>query len=247
MSPFATLVQVTNTVTLYHSAMAGYSMLTIKKLFGLSMNQCAFPGCETKLVKPEWPGALGEICHICAASPKGPRYVANMTDEERYDYPNLILMCPTHHTWIDRLELDIYTIDALQEMKAKVEQSAMQGEKAMLEDLTKDDPSLVDRAIVDIIAMSERYYALDPLPPMPTSSPADLEGRVDITSTVNANLTVGEDRSVTDDSAGTSGVRTSFSGNMGGPYEDVTTVGGPGAGLDHEVIRSDEAPDEKSE
>jgi hypothetical protein len=160
-----------------------------------------------------------------------------MTDEERYDYDNLILMCPTHHTWIDRLQPEIYTIDALQEMKAKVEESAMMGEKAMLEDLNKDDPSLVERAIVEIIAMSERYYALEPLPPMPTSSPADLEARVDITSTVNGNLTVGEDRSVTDDSAGTSGAHATFSPNMGGPYEDVTTVGGPGASLEHDVIR----------
>lgn len=107
--------------TFYRSAVANYSVLTIKKLFGLSMNQCAFPGCEKALIYPELHGVLGEICHIRAANPKGPRYLAEMTDDERYDHDNLVLLCPTHHTWIDRLEPHIYTAEALHEMKARVE------------------------------------------------------------------------------------------------------------------------------
>jgi hypothetical protein len=64
---------------------------TIKKLYALSGNKCANPDCQRELVKDGT--QLGEIAHICAASPNGPRYDASMTDDERRDYANLILLC----------------------------------------------------------------------------------------------------------------------------------------------------------
>jgi hypothetical protein len=210
-------------VTLYHSAMANFSAVTIKQLFGLSMNVCAFPACENHLIDMEWPGVMGEICHICAASPGGPRYDPNMTDQERDSFHNLILMCPTHHVLIDRLERDIYTADVLRDMKAKMIEQAMSGSKKMLEKFGDD---FVERAVAEIILVSERYYSLPSLPPMATSSPAYLEGRADSTSSVIGNLTVGEAQSMISDKADASG-----SG------DEVTSVGGPGASLEHEVVR----------
>jgi hypothetical protein len=52
---------------------------------------------------------VGEICHIKAANPGGPRCDANQTAAERHGYDNLILLCGTHHTVIDDDE-EAYTV-----------------------------------------------------------------------------------------------------------------------------------------
>lgn len=88
---------------------------TIKRLFALSGNICAYPGCLLPIV--ESAGTItGEICHIRARSQGGPRFDANQTNDERHGYDNLILLCRHHHKIIDA-QPDIYTADALQEMK----------------------------------------------------------------------------------------------------------------------------------
>jgi hypothetical protein len=79
---------------------------------------------------------------------------------------------------------------------------------------------------------------------MPTANPTHLEGRVDVVSTVTGKadvrlggLTVDAEGSVVNDSAHASGFQANFAAGMGGPSEEVTTVGGPGASFEHEVIR----------
>jgi hypothetical protein len=44
---------------------------------------------------------VGQICHIKANSPGGPRYDPSQTPEERDGYENLILMCAAHNKIID--------------------------------------------------------------------------------------------------------------------------------------------------
>ncbi len=45
---------------------------TVKRLFALSGNICAYPGCEVPIVERN--GVVtGEICHIKARKPGGPR------------------------------------------------------------------------------------------------------------------------------------------------------------------------------
>lgn len=93
---------------------SGPSPATIKRLFAQSGNCCAFPKCPVDIIQ----GAtvMGNICHIKAASPKGPRYDALQTPEDRHGYDNLILLCANHHTVIDDDE-DAYTIERLTKMK----------------------------------------------------------------------------------------------------------------------------------
>jgi len=51
---------------------------TIKRLFAVSGNRCAFPGCTAVLVTG---GVVtGEICHIKAQNPQGPRYDPAQSD-----------------------------------------------------------------------------------------------------------------------------------------------------------------------
>src|SRR5271155_3399483 len=59
----------------------------------------------------------GEVCHIKGARPGSARYDPGQTDVVRHAYPNLILMCPTHHTVIDDDE-EAYTVARICKMKA---------------------------------------------------------------------------------------------------------------------------------
>ncbi|HRI93905.1 MAG TPA: HNH endonuclease signature motif containing protein [Accumulibacter sp.] len=89
---------------------------TIRRLFALSGNRCAFPGCSLPLV--ESAGTVtGEICHIKARSKDGPRYDGSQTDGERHAFENLILLCRRHHKVVDS-EPDLYSAEALQEIKS---------------------------------------------------------------------------------------------------------------------------------
>ena len=67
---------------------------TIKRLFAVSGNRCAFPGCTLPLVDPDSGTVLGEICHIKARSPEGSRYDLTQTEVERHAFDNLLLETP---------------------------------------------------------------------------------------------------------------------------------------------------------
>lgn len=87
---------------------------TIKKLFALSGNCCAFPGCEQKIIDREG-NLIGEICHIEAANPDGERYNPAQSDQERASFENLILLCANHHKVTNNVA--IYTVATLKAMK----------------------------------------------------------------------------------------------------------------------------------
>lgn len=55
---------------------------TIKRLFALSGNIYAFPGCQLPII--ESGGTVtGEICHVHARNSGGPRFDASQSDAER--------------------------------------------------------------------------------------------------------------------------------------------------------------------
>ena len=108
--------------------MAEPTKQTIKKLFALSGNLCAFPGCSLPMV--ESVGTVtGEICHIQARSRGGPRYNASLSIKDRHAFENLILLCSHHHKIIDA-QPEIYTTDTLIELKSIHESAAGRPEKA---------------------------------------------------------------------------------------------------------------------
>jgi len=100
--------------------MKGPTSATVKRLFAVSGNCCAFPKCKNTLVDQPSGKVTGEICHINARSADGPRYEAEQTDEERHSYKNLLLLCPIHHQVIDDDPV-AYTTERLQQMKSKHE------------------------------------------------------------------------------------------------------------------------------
>ncbi len=88
---------------------------TLKSLFARSLNLCAFPGCSCPIAEHD--GVItGEVCHIKADSPGGPRYDQHQTDKERHSEGNLILLCSRHHTMVDA-DADKFPADALLQMK----------------------------------------------------------------------------------------------------------------------------------
>jgi hypothetical protein len=100
-----------------------YTILTIKRLYALSGNRCAFPDCETNFVTWESDTNFSNICHIADANPnthKADRYDKNMSNDERADYPNLILLCPVHH--IETNDPEKYSVEALKRMKRNHEE-----------------------------------------------------------------------------------------------------------------------------
>lgn len=93
------------------------SQATVKRLFAVSGNRCAFPECTNPLVEPESGTVVGEICHIRAQNTNGPRYDEGQTDEARHGFENLILLCPGHHKVVDA-DPERYTVTWLLGVKA---------------------------------------------------------------------------------------------------------------------------------
>ena len=123
---------------------------TIRRVFAVSMNRCAFPGCSTPVIDPESKTILGEICHIHAQREKGPRFEPNQGDEERHGFDNLILMCSVHHKIIDAHEnLAIYTADQLRALKRQHEQVART--------TPMPDPALTDALLASLSETAAHY------------------------------------------------------------------------------------------
>jgi hypothetical protein len=102
------------------SIMGQPTSATVKKLFALSRNRCAFPNCAIPIVEPLSGKVTGRICHIKAQSQGGPRYDADQTDADRHSFENVLLLCPIHHDVID-CDPDAYTVERLTTMKTSHE------------------------------------------------------------------------------------------------------------------------------
>lgn len=92
----------------------------IKLLWGRAGGTCAFEGCRRKLTEDPTAATnalpLGEHAHIVGEKVDGPRGQSVLNDEARDGYTNRILLCPTHHTLIDKAP-DDYPVERLHIMK----------------------------------------------------------------------------------------------------------------------------------
>lgn len=93
----------------------------VKTLFAMSRNICTFididfgRGCEEKLSDPAWKKVKAEIAHIRGLRPGSARHDPAYGDPNCFD--NLLLLCPNHHSHIDDLEPERYTVEFLEDMK----------------------------------------------------------------------------------------------------------------------------------
>ena len=101
-----------------------YSTLTIKRLYTFVGNYCSFPGCNVKFLNLENDKNFSNICHIEDANPnthKADRFNPGMSDKERANYQNLILLCPNHH--IETNDPSKYSVETLRVMKKEHEKN----------------------------------------------------------------------------------------------------------------------------
>ncbi|WP_144052359.1 hypothetical protein [Anabaena sp. PCC 7108] len=88
------------------------------RLFSDSGGYCQNPQCLVPLFKEigDKQIHIAEMAHVFSASNVGPRANKKLSEEERGAYENLILLCPTCHTIIDKAEEE-YPDSILQEWK----------------------------------------------------------------------------------------------------------------------------------
>jgi hypothetical protein len=89
--------------------MAEPSIGAVKYLFAHSRNLGFFNlpedrACEVTLTEKGYGRTRGEVAHICAEAPGGPRYDPSLSDAECQAEPNLMLLCPNCHKRVDYLE-----------------------------------------------------------------------------------------------------------------------------------------------
>ena len=116
---------------------------TIKGLYALSGNRCAFPGCPQPIFDDAL-GHVGQIAHIGDA--KAHVSTPTLATEEVDAASNLILLCANHHQAIDVGNPEAFPVEALIEMKANAES---QGSGA------RTGPELPDEAASEMIKLSE--------------------------------------------------------------------------------------------
>jgi len=99
----------------------------IKKLWGLSAGRCSYPGCGEvciKFIDQSNPTVVGEMAHIIAKNPGGARFEPAGGDCNTYE--NLILLCPNHHTLVDKGPVDKFSPQLLRSWKKQHEDSVSQ-------------------------------------------------------------------------------------------------------------------------
>ena len=133
-----------------------YLLADIKNLFALSGNQCAAPGCTISMIAEDGNTTIGEICHISAASPNGPRYDKNLTDDKRRRLANLILLCPIHHNMIDNPKnIEEYTTEVIAQWKLDHFSSNENRIFSISDNLAENALNKFEKSIATIIDITE--------------------------------------------------------------------------------------------
>lgn len=116
----------------------GYRAGTRAALALFSQGHCYFPSCKvpTFVFVDGEPMINYQIAHIRDAKP-GNRYVKDMTDEERRAFNNLVLLCQPHHTEVDKVHPEKYSIATLESWKAERESGGV-AQLRGLDGLTED-------------------------------------------------------------------------------------------------------------
>lgn len=123
-----------------------YKPSVVRRLDTLSGNECAHPDCSKKLVAEDGISIISKICHIAAASPEGPRYDQSMTDDDRREFDNLILLCDEHHVMIDNKQNEtLYPTELLKKWKIDHQKKVLEALSG--KDLLSKNPLALNKVI----------------------------------------------------------------------------------------------------
>jgi hypothetical protein len=144
------------------SRQRNYPEAVVKRLYALSGNRCAFPGCETRLTDQvaagEPPTNLGKVAHIVGLGRQGPRADVTIAVEDLNRIENLLLLCGTHHDLVDA-NPRIYSVEVLATHKANHE-ARVEGTSAPV--LPPIATETVDLSLLPITRLPERVWSAVP-------------------------------------------------------------------------------------
>lgn len=110
---------------------------TLRELYILSGNKCAFPQCTHEIID-ENGTFVAELCHIEAAMPGGERFNPNMTNEERAHSSNLLFLCHKHHKVTDNVkDFDVEKLKKIKFQHENLFRNIMSDMLKTIEDTTK--------------------------------------------------------------------------------------------------------------
>lgn len=143
-----------------------YDRNTLSSLGYLSGGGCYYPGCPEPVFREvggNW-NLTGQIAHIRAANPNGPRYDSSMTDDERRAIENLVIFCHPHHSLVDKLiNAPRYPVAVLRRWKTQREAEPNEAVKRLrevtpsgLRKIVADGLKQHDNLMLDAIARLER-------------------------------------------------------------------------------------------
>ncbi|PWK17812.1 hypothetical protein LV89_04259 [Arcicella aurantiaca] len=138
-----------------------YSVLTLKKLFALSGNKCCFLEQDCSVLLFDGETFNGEIAHIEGLNNKSARYNSQNINPNEFD--NLIVMCPSHHSKIDKNE-GKYTTSILKQWKAEHEAKFLENPTLIDEDRINsiiENQIIIDNSITTINSnntINNNYY-----------------------------------------------------------------------------------------
>jgi hypothetical protein len=139
-----------------------YPEPVVKRLYALSGNRCAFPGCEIRLTDQVAPGEpptnLGKVAHIVGLGRQGPRADATIGVEDLNRIENLLLLCGVHHDLVDA-NPRIYSVEVLAAYKANHEGRI---EGASVPGLPPMTTEAVDLSLLPVIRLPERVWSAVP-------------------------------------------------------------------------------------
>ena len=97
------------------------NLKTNRMVWGRAASRCSLSDCRRELVidslDTDDPSLVGEVAHIVAEQPDGPRGCSELSSDQRNKYANLMLLCNVHHKQIDDHEIH-FTVERLSAIKA---------------------------------------------------------------------------------------------------------------------------------
>lgn len=132
--------------------MSGNILDSQKKILGWRCgNRCALPECRKELIidrtESDCESITGEIAHIKGEKPYSARYDPNMTDTERNNHQNLIILCRDHHKMIDD-QINTYTVEKLCEIKKQHEVWIKESTAKQVIDITFAELNIVTKYLI---------------------------------------------------------------------------------------------------
>lgn len=129
------------------------------RLFALSGNQCAFPGCTNMVTDQvrsgEQPVTLAQRAHIVGVGRQGPRSRAVPLSDDVDAVENLMLLCGTHHPIVDR-NPRIFSVEVL--AKYKADHEARMAPKALRPEAPRLATDSVDLSLLPVTELPDTVW-----------------------------------------------------------------------------------------